>query len=147
MRVCVRACVCVFLKCCVRAVRSSPRVPRRLRPRFTRSHTPSFPPDTFSAEPAIAFFTSWSNSFTEIFSRAVVRLFELWCGLVAVGALSAAAVALIAAAKLTPRTPPSSQPNASFPLIRLYLIVMMMSATRDLVVGRELRQLLDGRRG
>lgn len=33
----------------------------------------------------MAFFTSWSNSFTEIFSRAVVRLYGLWCALVAIG--------------------------------------------------------------
>jgi hypothetical protein len=55
------------------------RVPRKLAPRFTRSHTPTA--SEFSKEPAVAFFTSWSNSFTEIFSRAVVRLFELWCAL------------------------------------------------------------------
>ena len=62
------------------------RVPRRLRPRFTRSHMPSAA-SPLSAEPAIAFFTSWSNSFTEIFSRAVVRLFALWCALAASGSL------------------------------------------------------------
>ena len=60
------------------------RVPKRLRSRFLRTHTPSSPTH-FSSEVAIAFFTSWSNSFTEIFSRAVVRLFELWCALIATG--------------------------------------------------------------
>lgn len=60
------------------------RVPTRLRSRFLRKHTPSSALD-YSAETAIAFFTSWSNSFTEIFSRAVVRLYELWCALMAVG--------------------------------------------------------------
>lgn len=62
------------------------RVPKRLRSRFLRRHTPSSPSDAdFSKEIAVAFFTSWSNSFTEIFSRAVVRLFELWCALLATG--------------------------------------------------------------
>ncbi|KOO32408.1 hypothetical protein Ctob_011890 [Chrysochromulina tobinii] len=42
-----------------------------------RRHTPSAAL-TYSDEPAVAFFTSWSNSFTEIFSRAVMRLYELW---------------------------------------------------------------------
>ena len=63
-------------------------MPKRLKPRFTRTHTPTEQSlESFSADPAIAFFTSWSNSFTEIFSRAVIRLFELWCMLHAHGEL------------------------------------------------------------
>jgi hypothetical protein len=61
------------------------KVSKRLRARFLRRHTPSAG-DAFSKDPAVAFFTSWSNSFTEIYSRAVVRLFPLWCALLAVGA-------------------------------------------------------------
>ena len=56
------------------------RVPSRLRSRFMRTHRP-LAATSLSTETAIAFFTSWSNSFTEIFSRAVVRLYELWCAL------------------------------------------------------------------
>ena len=58
------------------------RVPNKDRALFTRSHMPSDPRATgWSKDPAVAFFTSWSNSFTEIFSRAVVRLFELVCAM------------------------------------------------------------------
>ncbi len=48
------------------------------RKRYVLSHTIPARPPTFSNGTAVAFFTSWSNSFTEIFSRAVVRVFELW---------------------------------------------------------------------
>ena len=65
------------------------RVPKKLRERFLRKQTPAaVAPEAYSAETAVAFFTSWSNSFTEIFSRAVIRLFSLWCTLVASGAAS-----------------------------------------------------------
>ena len=54
---------------------------RRIRNRILRTHTPRArePAEFVDDVRAIAFFTSWSNSFTEIFSRAVVRVFELWC--------------------------------------------------------------------
>ena len=62
------------------------RVPKKLRERFLRKQTPAaVSPEAYSAETAVAFFTSWSNSFTEIFSRAVIRLFSLWCALIASG--------------------------------------------------------------
>ncbi len=45
----------------------------RRRPRFL-VRAPAPPRNvTFSDDDAVVFFTSWSNSFTEIFSRAVVR--------------------------------------------------------------------------
>ena len=44
----------------------------RRRPRFL-VRAPAPPRNvTFSDDDAVVFFTSWSNSFTEIFSRAVV---------------------------------------------------------------------------
>ena len=54
----------------------------RRRPRFL-VRAPAPPRNvTFSDDDAVVFFTSWSNSFTEIFSRAVVRaaaiLAQLW---------------------------------------------------------------------
>ena len=50
----------------------------RRRPRFL-VRAPAPPRNvTFSDDDAVVFFTSWSNSFTEIFSRAVVRAAQFW---------------------------------------------------------------------
>jgi len=51
----------------------------RSKNRWIQTHTPSNCSQGFSLHTAVAFFTSWSNSFTEIFSRAVTRLFDVWC--------------------------------------------------------------------
>ena len=51
----------------------------RKRERFLFRHVAGPTPETFSPVHAVAFYTTWSNSFTELFSRAVVQLFELWC--------------------------------------------------------------------
>ena len=53
----------------------------RMRNRWLASHTPSDASSGFSSDSAVAFFTTWSNSFTEIFTRAVTRVFEVWCRL------------------------------------------------------------------
>ena len=49
----------------------------RKRKRFLFRHVAGPTPDEFSSAHAVAFYTTFSNSFTEIFSRAVVQLFEL----------------------------------------------------------------------
>lgn len=56
---------------------------RNSRRRWLMGHTMNDPALSggFSSEVAVSFFTSWSNSFTEIFSRAVTRLYEVWCAL------------------------------------------------------------------
>ena len=55
------------------------RASGRKRARFLFRHVAGPAPEAFSPVPAVAFYTTWSNSFTEIFSRAVVQLFEQWC--------------------------------------------------------------------
>ena len=50
------------------------------RARFLSSHhVTGSTPEEFSSTPAHAFFTTWSNSFTEIFARSVVQVSEIWC--------------------------------------------------------------------
>ena len=55
------------------------RASGRKRTRYLFRHATGPTPEAFSPVPAVAFYTTWSNSFTELFSRAVVQLFELWC--------------------------------------------------------------------
>ena len=55
------------------------RASGRKRARFLFRHVAGPALEAFSPVPAVAFYTTWSNSFTEIFSRAVVQLFEQWC--------------------------------------------------------------------
>ena len=53
---------------------------RQLRSQYARTNT--IPASwVFEEDPAIFLFVSWSNSFTELFSRAVVALHALWCGI------------------------------------------------------------------
>ena len=55
------------------------RASGRKRTRYLFRHATGPTPAVFSPVHAVAFYTTWSNSFTELFSRAVVQLFELWC--------------------------------------------------------------------
>lgn len=50
------------------------------RSRLLMSHRPSRAP-VFSNTTALAFASSWSDSFGEVFARVVLRLYELSCGL------------------------------------------------------------------
>ena len=55
------------------------RASGRKRTRYLFRHATGPTPAALSPVHAVAFYTTWSNSFTELFSRAVVQLFELWC--------------------------------------------------------------------